>query len=474
MKKKWLSATAIFKWNLKGLTNEGTGQILDRDQALFKATKNSFFIFLLIFLNLANAQATCKSFESGTELCSTVVLVSRKPRSYVYEIRRAKNNAPTVIEIPGGPGDGLIGDMDNIPGSSLVPDDFGIVAIDPRGVGKNNFGLDQDGMKYSTQAIVSDILQIIKSEGFTNYLIHGQSYGTVVATELGAELSKQNNIPKPKGIVLSGVLSKVIADPTKSYSEQLQRITSQLSLEQQALLRTNLKSILAENFKNNRKAFVEAIFGGLVLTAESDIGFGSNSPNFKKFIEMLASEKIDQSNAVYSAIQFEASNVPAVILPRTIMKRSGTMSEEIHCTELGTYSEDADVNFDFDKFSFSIRGSDCQAKGYKLVHPYNSKNFQIFNIPIYYFQGDLDPATPEASAFEHFQAQLNAPKLFVEIKGLAHLSLIGLKKCENGLWESLLAGPASTASLLNRCSDPNIKVLDPLLRTNLTSVLISR
>ncbi len=50
-------------------------------------------------------------------------------------IRTASPGSPTVLYVPGGPGGASIGD-DSIP--PLIPDEYGLILTDPRGVGCND------------------------------------------------------------------------------------------------------------------------------------------------------------------------------------------------------------------------------------------------------------------------------------------------------------------------------------------------
>ena len=99
-------------------------------------------------------------------------------------------------------------------------------------------------------------------------------------------------------------------------------------------------------------------------------------------------------------------------------------------------------------------------KGYHISSPYHSREHQIVGIPIYYFQGTIDPATPEEEAKKHFGSQLSIEKIYVSIRGYSHMNMFGMTKCQSGLWDSIDDSPRKLVKILNACVDPNIKIFN--------------
>lgn len=144
---------------------------------------------------------------------------------YAYELIPAKTNpaaALTIVLVPGGPGQGFIGLANQI----NLPSQYNWLLIDPRGVQCNGLsvvraspqpGYPQDF--FTTQQHVEDLTRVLAHAGLTddNYIIHGISYGSVVATRLANRVeqirAQQATYPRPRAVILEGVYSQA-ADGT--------------------------------------------------------------------------------------------------------------------------------------------------------------------------------------------------------------------------------------------------------------------
>ncbi len=424
------------------------------------------FIWLLILLTTTvqfSAQATesshnqCTKASSNSELCQINIKQGERSFGYKYEIKRALQGAPTLIAIPGGPGQGLIGSMSMVKYGDFIPDDFGVILIDPRGTGQNDFGADPNGELYTTKNVAADIIEIIRHESLTNYFIHGQSYGTVVATVLGSLLSK-SKLPQARGIILSGVVAKAFEDPLAGYNFQLHRLFSFYSADQQESLRSNLMK-LREEFGENERVFAALFINVLTSNVEDPSADGKNNINMRKFFDMLAEGSFESSNQALKFFQETAKQVGKVQKPKVIQRRNN-MPEVIKCHELTRIDGMHDLYFDFASFQIVSKFSDCQKKGYSLDRPFISENYQIKEIPIFYIQGLLDPATPVQGAKYHYDHQHTKNKVFVQLDNYAHTALIGLWPCKDNLWKSLSGGASSLKEHIRSCNKPEIRVLD--------------
>lgn len=141
------------------------------------------------------------------------------------------------------------------------------------------------------------------------------------------------------------------------------------------------------------------------------------------------------------------------------IQRRNTMAEEIKCTEISTLGEEARISFDIASLQLKLDHSDCQKKGYKLSIPYASKDHQITGIPLIYFQETIDPATAEVGARKHYRYQSQTERIYVSIVGYSHLNLLGMAKCQTGLWDAISQGTIEVEKNLKTCTDPNIKIL---------------
>lgn len=398
----------------------------------------------------------CHPTAQGTEICQISLTLDSKPAFYNYEIKRAKPGSPTVIAIPGGPGQGLIGNLNSIKASDFIPDDYGVITIDPRGVGKNDFGADPKNDIYTSLNAAKDILQVIDQEKLDNYFIHGQSYGTVLATILG-NLIESSNLPKARGIILSGVVADKFDDSLKGYNDQLQRLLTSYSKEDQKKIIANLK-VLESTFGENKRVFGILFYNALISNVEDSTSDGITGINMKKFFDEIRMGAFDSPNQAMQFFTTTAVRVGKIKKPIDLIRKN-SMAEIIKCHELSTNDSMVDMHFDFDKFQLISEISDCAKKGYTLDRPYQSAEFQIKDTPLFYVQGLLDPATPLEKAKLHFDRQENNNKIFIQFDIYAHTALMGLWPCSLGLWESFGEGPTSFGQFIQSCGRPDIKAL---------------
>lgn len=419
------------------------------------------FLFGFVLSIEASADGTCTATAgSRTEICSVEIEYSGQRRMYQYEIRRPQPGNPTVIEIPGGPGQGYMGQMDSVAAGAVIPPNFGIISIDPRGVGKNDYGADLQGGNYTSDYGVSDIIAVIKKEHLNNYLIHGQSYGTLVATKLASKISGDDGILKPRGIVLSGVVNKYFEDQLAGYNLQIQRALTGFDTHELEIITSGLRTIKEDIFLRNENAFAGAITNALVFNIEANNSmFGDFAPNFKKFLRMLAAGKVDKNNVLYSQFSEFAKISATKKFNFSEVKRENTMAEVIKCTEMSKLGFEADISFDLDRLQFILLNADCAKKGYLVTSPYNSIDYQIKETPVYYFQGSIDPATQASEAKAHYRNQQNTDKVYVELAGYSHTNLLGLSNCQAGLWTALAEGPSALKNVIGKCTDPNVGIL---------------
>lgn len=414
--------------------------------------------FLVKASSLQTEGIRCDKSTAESEICQFELKIGNAQRRYKYEIRRAQPGFPTLVAIPGGPGQGLIGSMKTVKSGDFIPDNYGIILIEPRGVGQNNFGPDQSKEIYSTENVSADILKIIKIEKLKNYFVHGQSYGTVVATVLGNQLSS-TSIPKPKGIILSGVLDERFNDILSGYNFQLARLYSYFSPLQKEKILKNLRK-LSDEFGENQRIFAVLFINTLTPNIEDPSSNGRNTLNMKRFFELLSEDNFDSSDQAMSFFQETAKSVGKIKNNMGPYLRNYSMEETIKCRELTNNDGMLDLYFDFDRFQIVSNFSDCKQKGYVLDNPFFSKNYQINDIPIYYIQGLLDPATPVQGARMHFNNQKSSQKIFVQLDNYAHTGLIGLWPCKAELWESLESGISEFSKFITRCNKDEIKIID--------------
>jgi hypothetical protein len=74
------------------------------------------------------------------------------------------------------------------------------------------------------------------------------------------------------------------------------------------------------------------------------------------------------------------------------------------------------------------------------------------NVPIYYFVGENDPATPVWMAHRHFNRQNNSQQLLVEVLEAGHNPLLaGLSDCSAKIWNQILRNEGDLSVSLSSC-----------------------
>lgn len=399
----------------------------------------------------------CELTSAKTEVCNIRVNDGSRALQYKYEIQRAEPGFPTLIAVPGGPGQGLIGSMKMVKYGDFVPDNFGVILVDPRGTGQNNFGADPSGDLYTTSKVASDIIEIIRAEKIRDYFIHGQSYGSAVVTVLGNQISKLQ-MPQPRGLILSGVVNQAFTDPLSGYNEQLHRLFLKYSSSDQQKILASLKNIQDE-FGENKRTFAILFINLLTPNVEDPSSDGVSNINMAKFFDELAAGNLNSSNQAMTFFRDTAKNVSSNKTP-IVSIRKNLMPETIKCHELTKNDGMLDIYFDFEQFKLISNVSDCSEKGYSLDRPYKSKEYQIPKIPIFYIQGLLDPATPLHGAKTHYDQQVSKNKIFIQLDNHAHTALVGLWACKDDLWAAFMGGTSAFKEHIKKCGRPEIRILD--------------
>ena len=87
---------------------------------------------------------------------------------------------------------------------------------------------------------------------------------------------------------------------------------------------------------------------------------------------------------------------------------------------------------------------------YPVTRLYDSREWQI-PVPIYYIQGEQDPATPLAGALYHYENQIQAKKTFIKVPEGGHNPLsYGLDDCYESLLKAILL-QSDLGEALGRC-----------------------
>lgn len=360
--------------------------------------------------------------------------------SFAYKMfSTAKTDAPTVVVIPGGPGQTLLehNPSEAYPLGVVPPSDFNIVYTEPRGAGCNQLSVDDFPVQgLTTDEVALDIVAVVADLKLTNYIIYGASFGTVAATKVAYFIHKQK-LPAPKAVVLEGTLGKAFPGGFKEYFAGYQVEWDRV--------KTLLPAMIVQSLSDpNLLLGYDANVWGLHIFQRLIPG---DIPHYGHFLQYdlwpVAQNDAAGIQRLKTILDGIKTNLPYYSVKTNIFKALG-------CQELfGSWG----------KYIFLQNGelaySEDVCGGFKYDNQYDSKNWQI-SVPIIYFQGPFDPATPIASARYHFENQTSSKRLFVAVDKAAHAPLSGslyFLKCSAAVWNAIGTDFNSIEDSLKTCGD---------------------
>lgn len=340
--------------------------------------------------------------------CTSEAVVSVERGTWTY---RAHLNdpegrtGPTVIFIPGGPG------QTGFQTPLAYPDEFRVVRTDPRGVGCNATTALQDS-DLSTRETAHDIVLLIRKLKLKNYLLHGISYGTMVATMV-ARLTAEQGLTPPKAVVLEGVLGRAFHEGEYD----------------QAYL---------QRWQQSRPLLPPKALTALEATAP----FGVPAAQVAAWLSMLLNygERADGSSLLGD--QLASPDESLAFRIRALTRPADPDRARVHrwitCHEIA--SDMRDLQFDFDLKDGRLTRNQRRLCGeLSLTTPFDSARWPS-PAPLYYFSGGLDPATPPWQADYHFAHQ-KGPRTLIRVSRGGHAALSGsLMDCQQPLWQAMAQG----------------------------------
>jgi len=186
------------------------------------------------------------SYGLASDVCSTPeIQQTNRPLStkstdtfkYSFRLLQGTNNQlPTVIYLPGGPGQASIA-----PSDPRLSTEYNYIQTDPRGAGCNiNYLKKGKKEDINTEVIASDIIAIIESLNLDNYILYGTSFGTALATVVASE-AERLGLPKPKSLVLQGVIGRTFrgAEGQEGYVAEWHKSKNEITAEHLSKFKTN-------------------------------------------------------------------------------------------------------------------------------------------------------------------------------------------------------------------------------------------
>lgn len=358
---------------------------------------------------------------------------------YLFKYKPAQNNAPTVVFIPGGPGDILsIYKLDEFMAMVGVPQNFGIILIDPRFTGINR----SDTALSFTNSITSfgvaeDIYSIITSLNIDNYILYGVSYGTVPATIVAA-IAKNN---PPRAVVLDGTVGRAFkqSEYHKEFSKQWTTFVQSIDRNTWVKFKDRVKNFIKQ------KLFTPDDFGEIILA----LFMPDPNEGALAFVNQVAHAP---EQGAYAYIKYYVDLIHGIHAD----KGTKLFHALILCREISPDSHPDSADFAFngesDELQSGGRANCSQYIKSKQINLFDSKKYQI-SVPIIYLQGENDPATPTPQSLYHFKNQKTATEKYYVYRPKGRHGLISdeFKKCNTHFWTMLNVNVESSVQELMSC-----------------------
>jgi len=390
----------------------------------------------------ATAQAAC----SGDSISHVQVPIDydasdRRTFDLSFRFRAgAGPDAPLVIVVPGGPGGTLIHDDIHV-SSGGIPADFGVVLTDQRGAGCNDDpALNADG-DYSSEFLARDLLAIVtelegrQKGGRLNYILYGQSYGTLVAT-MATSLAPRLGVTPPRVTVLEGTLGRSF----DNYEEYFEVFEAEWRRVRDMLPRR------WRNFFSRGDLGVVPATSSLswAVLVNNDLMRGYRPDGLHELEWQLSPEGLGSLPGALH--MFATGSTADALIARNRLLRV------VACTEL---FGDLYPLRDLRDGELVLRGDNlCQGHP-SLTHPFDAADWPVMT-PLVYFQGVHDPATTLAQARHHFESEVQAPRYFVSVDEAAHAALsitLNTGDCPTRLWNAIADNLYGFAEAVARCDE---------------------
>lgn len=340
-------------------------------------------------------------------------------------------DAPTVIYLPGGPGQGSISAERNL---GLVPAAYTLIETDPRGVGCNAPASAEHYPDefYQTTLFAGDVLAIVEHLQLDDYILYGVSYGTVLAT-VTASMAEAEGIEAPRALVLEGIVGQKFEDG---------EVEEPYQLEWRAIRDRLPESIRAQLMTEPLPLGLSAEEWGAGITTTLSLGMLQLQGTVAEgLLSNLAPEATEEQRAALreTLLQLGHSDI-------------GAFGQRLH--DVVACHEITETNFR----AFKLENGElvrteayCTSDAVDL--PYFAEEWPV-TAPIYYFNGTNDPNTPMWQAQAHYEAQTSTERHFVAISGGGHNPLIfNLDDCKSDIWAAIDAG-AGFDEAMGRCAWP--------------------
>lgn len=368
--------------------------------------------------------------------------------SFRYRFRYRKPSAPempTIVQIPGGPGSASIGNDT----SSWVPEEYGLLQTDPRGVGCNRVMVSNPEELFQSEIFAGDIVTAIDYLELDNYLVFGHSYGTLLGSRVAHEIEARG-IDGPVAVILSGVLGRAFGD---------EEHPGQSGIDLWERLQIQLPSDVLETLSGPRPLGLSpeewgAFFMGLLPSGLKD----GKHPVVITLLEM--SEEFAAENGT-TVEEGKEGIVEFVLLVADSFQEftdsTNHMQPYVSCREITTKTPADNVDAIFVDGALVPNPDTGLCSGLSLSNPFDIVDFS-YSAPTFYFIGENDSATPTWQGQYHFDNNSKSPRTMLMVPEGGHSPLRGdLDLCSLDLIVAIAEGTTDIEEALFLC-DPEVVI----------------
>lgn len=406
-------------------------------------------MFMGIMTTTSSALADCQSLNvRSVQVDLHHDPTSESPESrfnYRFQIAKtAAPDAPTVIYIPGGPGQTSISERLSV----SLPEGWGLIQTDPRGTGCNHDKASELPLSaLTTEFIARDILAAIKSLGLKRYILYGVSYGTMVAQVAGGIAAIERDLHlEPEAIVLEGTIGHSFShrgEVLDGFRSRWDRLFSSLPPHIQQAFRTNPLPL----------GYSKDEWGSAITFL---LNYGSSLPT-ESSLETLLRQATSSSSDEQAKARLTLSlfGQPPASRPEYTRVFRAIACREITLDAHGYNGQDVSVVLENGKLSIDTNHG-CNEKF--LTRPFDARDWRSQS-PIYYIQGSDDPSTPLPQAVYSYDQQTRSQRAMIVIPGGGHgTAETDLGSCYLDILKQIGSNQPKLEEVLKQCGRSDLEL----------------
>ena len=359
-----------------------------------------------------------RKFRQGQEpekRVTTITIAGRKrPLKFDRYPAITQPSRGTVIYLCGGPG----APCAHAGPPKNLPPDVDVLTFDYLGIGENG-GLSTPTIELAIQSQAMATLQLAKNLKLRNYSLYGHSFGTTVATVAGSYIERDARMARPKSIVLEGVVGEMSRTDRSRDMDRIAEMTWQrLTPRERDMFAGQMQALREEDGR-----VAEQAKGILLYSAIGGPKFQRSM--IRKFIGLeppLESPPMPMQMDPAGVRLYRAAGCQIDDRPQSKARRSsyfgGIIEDEVR--------------------KQPVEICDCPL----IKDKFDPSNFEVYETPLVYVNGTVDPATPLREAKAHFNAQPTPNKIFLEVADGGHGEMLKgpLTPCSNLVFDTALSG----------------------------------